>query len=276
MEQNDKDDGAQFRRALVLFAAILGVVALVAGLIIWSPWKYLGGDDDSNVDVQKFTLLDEDKTEIKRSAEDIVEQSSNFGLDDSQVTNNNLHDISYTVSRQDAGWTDYVDTRAESYESFRDMIVRGSPVDYSRAEVSAWETGDELDNLKSFVLNSSTVNVNNEGTIEKAGSEDARYVRVPVTFDSTVTQRLVTAEDTSWDGSYRILQKDMQGSATLVFREYAGEWLLYNVESPKNLFLTTLWEPNFNEEYTSKMYDFKEVEIVTPDEPYETKNEGAK
>lgn len=273
--ENNEEATGQLKRTVVLFGAILGVVVLIAGVIIWSPWSSDGTEKDSEVAVRPFTLAADDAGDIESIANDTLEKTGNFGVDPNRLTNNNLQEIGYTVTRQDTGWDDYMITRSASYDSARDSIMRTSPVDHDRSMTAKWDTGDELETLKSFELKKSTVEVPEEGTIEPStDGEDARYVRVKVDFTSTVTQRLVTAEDTSWDGSYRILQKDLNGTATFVFRDYAGEWLLYDIENPTNEFLLSLWVPNFTDEYTSKMFDFREVEIVTPDKPYEPKAEG--
>lgn len=273
--ENNEEATGQLKRTVVLFGAILGVVVLIAGVIIWSPWSSDGTEKDSEVAVRPFTLAADDAGDIESIANDTLEKTGNFGVDPNRLTNNNLQEIGYTVTRQDTGWDDYMITRSASYDSARDSIMRTSPVDHDRSMTAKWDTGDELETLKSFELKKSTVEVPEEGTIEPStDGEDARYVRVKVDFTSTVTQRLVTAEDTSWDGSYRILQKDLNGTATFVFRDYAGEWLLYDIENPTNEFLLSLWVPNFTDEYTSKMFDFREVEIVTPDNPYEPKAEG--
>lgn len=274
MEVENEPDG-QLRRIVVLFAAAMVLVALIAGLIIWSPWSTNDSKKSDSPVVSDFTLSADDSRIIQRRADSILSATGNFGIDDSQLTNNNIQEIGYVVSRQDEGWDSYTTSRAASYDSIRSSIMRGSPVDYDRKTTAEWEYGDELDRLKSFNLNESDAKVPEKGTIESSdGEDDAHYVRVNVTFNSTVTERLVTAEDVSWDGSYRILQKDFSGSATLVFRDYAGEWLLYGVEKPQNEFLLSLWSPNFTDEYTNKMYDFRETEIITPDEPYTPGTEG--
>ena len=274
MENNEEATG-QLQRLAILFGAILGVVMLVAGLIIWSPWSNDGESEDTEVAVKPFTLSDDDASAIESITNDVLHKTGNFGVDPTRLTKNNIQEIGYTVARQDTGWDDYTVTRSASYDSARDSIMRTSPADHDRSMTAKWDMGDELETLKSFELKKSKVEVPGEGTIEPStDGGDARYVRVEVDFTSTVTQRLVTAEDTSWDGSYRILQKDLNGTATFVFRDYAGEWLLYDIEEPTNEFLLSLWVPNFTDEYTSKMFDFREVEIVTPDKPYKPKAEG--
>ena len=268
MEDNEQTEG-QFRRILLLFAAGVGIAAIVSGLIIWAPWSSNGEAESDQPSVRTFELAADDAKSIQHSAENILVETGNFGIEPEQLTNNNLQEIGYTVTRQDPGWDSYVTSRAKSYDSVRDSIMRNSPIDYDRSVTAKWPEGNELATLKTFDLEDSNVTMPEEGTIESSNEdEDARYVRVKATFNSTVTQRLVTAEDTSWDGSYRILQKDFSGAATFVFRNYAGEWLLHDVEEPNNGFLLSLWTPNFTDEYTDKMFDFREVEIVTPDKPY--------
>lgn len=271
----ENESSGELKRISIIFVAVLGAVAIVAGLVIWSPWSGSGNTDDASQVVTDFTLSPDDSRLIERRADSILASVGEFGIDDSQLTKNNIQEVGYIVSRQDEGWENYFISRSASYDSVRSDIMRGSPIDYARSTTAEWESGNELDDLKSFKVNEADVTVPKEGTIESSGSKNnVHYVRVNVDFDSTVTQRLVTANDTSWDGSYKILEKDFSGSATLVFRDYAGEWLLYDVEKPTNEFLLSLWTPNFTDEYTDKMYDFREVKIVTPDEPYSQEIEG--
>lgn len=275
MEQNT--ESRSLLRLLILFVAVLTIAGLIAGLFIWAPWSSGSDDSKTSAEVKNFTLTQDESSMIKNRATEVLKGTGTFGVNDTSLTKNNIQEIGYIVSRQDIGWEDYVTSRADSYNSVRDKIMRNSPADYSQSTTAKWDYGNELDTLKSFVLDSSEVSVPTEGTLEGEGDEKSRYVRVKVNFTSTVTQRLVTAEDVSWDGSYRILQKNMTGSATLVFQDYAGEWLLRDVEDPRNVFLLSLWSPNYEADgYNENMFDFKEVEIVTPDEPYTPPTEGSK
>ena len=258
------------KRALMLFGALFVVIALVVGLFIWAPWE---SEDDTPSTIEHYSLTSDEVSELEEVSRSIVQETGSFGLDSEYMTKNNIQDVSYTVSRQDESWDRYVDTRGQTYEESRSYIADGSPIDYDSRGVTEWDMDDELNNLMSFELQEVQASASPEGTIDRTTNE-SRFAKVTVEFDSKMTQRLVTAEDTSWDGSYRVLEKPLEGSATFTFKDVSGDWKLYNVEDSTNEFLLALWLPNFGTEYSESMFGFREVEILTPDEPYTPENEG--
>lgn len=268
-ERTNKDFN---KRALILFTALFGVSALVVGLFIWAPWD---STDETPDTIEKYSLTSDATSELEELSENIVQDTGDFGLDPEYMTNNNIQNVSYTVSRQDESWDRYADTRGQTYEANRSYLAGGAPIDYDSRGVSDWDLGEELNTLMSFELQNVEATASTEGTIDRTTNNESRYATVTVEFESKVTRRLVTAEDTSWDGSYRVLEKPIEGSATFTFKDVSGDWKLYNVEDSTNEFLLALWLPNFGTEYSESMFGFREVEILTPDEPYTPENEGS-
>lgn len=249
---------------------ILGLIAgaVVVAIVVSLGLVYFTIRDDTPTApaAQTFDVNFSDKEALNKEAINAVETTGMFGVDQSALTGNIVHQVAYLVSQQADGYTDYYFTRQRAYENIRDKVYPGSPVDYSSRELNDWVTTTEREQLWSLQVENVTASVPDKGEQVETDGKVMDTVVVPVTFDSIQRKRLPTAEDTSWDGSYRVLERTYPANtAEIVFVRDAQEWKIYDVRNLDKEFLVAFSGGIDDSQYADDQFDFEQVDVLTPD-----------
>lgn len=243
---------------------VVAVLAIVAAIVFLVPKDI--NENAENEAEERFTVSSADKQILKENAENIISTSGSFGVNPAVLNGNIIHQVSYLASTESPGYKDYMSTRQDAYEQVRSFIRSGSELDYDASAVSQWDTSIERDQMWNLKVNKAQASVPDEGTFIDVDGSKSESVTVPVTYDSRQLKYLVTAEDTSWDGSYRVLEKNFNNnSADLVFTKQGNDWKLSNVRNSSTPVLLSISGSVSDVDYENSQFDFKQVDTIKPD-----------
>lgn len=278
-EQPERNDGVNFSEDVARvnpkrLALVIGTVVALAGLMFLLAFFML---NQSGPESGEIDLTSDDKTAVEQESNKIVAEAGNFGIKDNVLTadnarkiRNTLNSSSLTDSNNDAG--EYAVSRSELYDSIRGDIFPGSPADYSTRTVDEWDTKIEEDQLWSVRSDNIRSKTEGQGATVNVNDKNYKTANVKVYFDGKETKRMSTAQDTSWDGSYKVLEKkfdDSQMDLTFIQDDY-GNWKLYEVKNLSEPFLTALWNiprDGSSEEYQNSQFGFEQVDVLKPSKP---------
>lgn len=269
---NEENDGGKNRLTAFIVGVFVIIAVAVAAVIYFVPDE---DTDDENIK-SEVVISEQEKLELESQSSEIMENLGNFGVSSENLTAENALDVEYIINQtpNDAG--NLYTSRRNSYDSIRDYVLKDSPIDYSPKVVSEWTNEEELSGLISYELISENSTVPSKGTTLNIGGKDYDAAYVDVNFTSKETMRQATADDSSWDGSYSVLEKTFPNN-TLRFtfvKDGNNEWKLYSLMNLEYKFLLSTWEnPTSFDVYTTTQYDFKNVgklerkkKLVPPEE----------
>lgn len=251
------------KRVFTLVGAFTLVAALVAAAVIW-----LMPDDSSREVKETYTVTTEDSTELSSSAIGFVEVAGDMGIRSSEISGNNMLDVSRLVATNGHGADTYFVSRLDAYKASLKYIASGGDVDYDDRAVASWSSETERGNLLTITPSSIVTTVAKTGSYVNVNGARTPAVTVDVTFDSSVVARTTSANDTDWDGSYLQTQKDFYGeSVSLQFVEVDGAWKVWQVlEQPAHKWTLATWK-NPASDFTSDVLGGSEIEPLKRTDP---------
>ena len=238
------------KRVFALVGAFTLVAALVAAAVIW-----LMPDDSSREVKETYTVTTEDSTELSNSAIGFVEVAGDMGIRSSEISGNNMLDVSRLVATNGHGVDTYFVSRLDAYKASLKYIASGGDVDYDDRAVASWSSETERGNLLTITPSSIVTTVAKTGSYVNVNGTRTPAVTVDVTFDSSVVARTTSANDTDWDGSY------------LQFVEVDGAWKVWQVlEQPAHKWTLATWK-NPASDFTSDVLGGSEIEPLKRTDP---------
>lgn len=262
--KNSKDYN---RRLITLIVAVFGVVAIIcAGLFLLNP-KDTGDSVDSIVEV-----TESEKLSAENVAEEFIKSAGNFGVITNAIDGDSILDVSYLLIDEYSKSSDYLLSRADSYIATKDQYIHSSsPLQYDTREVTSWLNPFEIDRLATIEAKVSEADSHENGKYLNINEVNVKAIEVDVTFDSKETVRDMTANDSTWDGSYSILEKEHPNTtATItVALDSDEEWRIYSVRNLDKEFLLSTWK-NPSTDYDLNREDgFKNIGKLERTKPLE-------
>lgn len=258
MEEDNNAKVEQKRQIYFIIGFFVIIAVAIAAIFYFIP------DTNEEPEEPKSDLIISEKDQLSLEAQtsEIMDGIGNFGVSTESLTADNALDVEYIMSQTPNDGGEFYTSRKNSYESIRDYILKGSPIDYTPKVVSEWVNDDEIDSLVSYELVSENSTTPDKGTYINIAGVDEEAAYVDVNFTTKETIRQATADDTSWDGSYSILEKNFPNNTMrLTFvKDGNNEWKLYSLIGLDYKFLLSTWEnPSSFDTYATTQYDFKNV-----------------
>lgn len=266
MANSDTNDPEHTKRLIKLISGVLVVIAAVLGVIFWLS----SGDEDATPEIKSnVSVTEQEKLAAKSVAEEFVKSSGNFGVRTDQLTGDNIRNVSYLIEKGEASVKDYLLSRQDSYNFVKDNYVfSGSPIDYDTREMAQWKNNFESSRMATMAVQDVSGIPNDNGQYLTVNGSDTRGIEVQVTFNSKETIRDVTANDTSWDGSYAVLEKTFaNNTVTLLLAESEEGWKVYSQKDLDNQFLLSSWKTPNSDAYSDRQTSFTRVDTLNLSEP---------
>lgn len=242
---------------------MIGSVVILAAAIVLSIIFLIPNDTQQSDDTVKsdITLTAEDKAETSALAKDVIKSFGTFGFITDQITGDNIMDVSYLVSQDPSNAENFFTSREDAYNLTKEkFIAAGSPMDYDSRKVTDWTNDFEINSLASFSVESVEATTQNKGSTVSSEDGTSRTIAiVNVTFTSREIQRNQTVNDSTWDGTWDVSQKDFNDKAVLNFVQTENGWQLYSMTGPTNAFLLSSWETPEASLYANTQFDFQKV-----------------
>lgn len=257
---NDSLNGSTDMRwwKIVGAAAVLTIIVIIGIMII-------GSTDEEESVKSDVEFSQKEQNLIQRKTEKFISDAGSFGVYPDVLTDENIHDISKLITREQSGYEDYYQSRSEAYENINKHIHSTSPLLFDIDEVNSWKVPQEYNEMFTYNVDDVSVEVPETGNRMNLEGESTETVEVVVDFDSTQTKRVVTAEDTSWDGSYYVLEKEFQQQrATFTLVKENNTWYIYSKKPMENEFLLVTWEDPNSGDFGDSQFDFERIETLTP------------
>lgn len=264
---NAKDYEAEHNKRLIKL--IIGVLVSVGVVLAALFWMTSGNDDSENEINSSVSLLDEEKMAAESVAREFVKSSGNFGIRTDQITGNNIRNVSHLIHEEDTSVKDYLLTREDSYNFVKsEYVYPGSPLDYDSRAMAQWKNQFESNRLATFEAKDVVAESNKDGKYLSIEGRQYKALNVKVSFNSKETIRDVTANDTSWDGSYNVLEKTFpNNTVNLLMVESDEGWKTYQQSDLENQFLLSSWKTPNSDNYAGVQNGFILVDTLTLTEP---------
>lgn len=157
-------------------------------------------------------------------------------------------------------------SREVAYNDLKEnFIANNSPIDYSISTSASWPIFIEYGTKRRYFI-VRDIKVDKPDFMRKmewnGGMVDT--VKVDVTFDGAVQIGDRTAHDSSWDGTYKLMEREFPAQEIRVqLVKTQDGWKLYNIEMPNNKFLLSTWENPEEGVYNNELnYGYEEVDIL--------------
>lgn len=260
-ENYEYDDTEQRKRLKYLIGAVIVfIIAMISIIFLVIPSNTDNDNLDSSIDISNS-----DKKTIGDNTKDIFNKIGNFGVISDSLTADNISDVRNIILHNPNNAGDYFVSRSDAYQSISTSIMPGSPIDYDSRDVAQWDNSLEAGDLTSYSLLSTQVNVSDKGNIVEINDGNKTTVDVDVVFSSRETKRVVTGNDTNWDGSFNVLQKSFSDNkAHLTFIKDGDAWKLYNIDKVDNTFLLATWKNPSSDAFDSTQDNFNIVDKLKP------------
>lgn len=263
----DRYETSHDKRIIKLIAGVVVVIAVVLGALLWvtrAPAEVIPGNVSSII-----PLSESDQIASELVATEFIKSSGTFGIKDAELTGDNIRNVSYLLSSQDTSIKKYLTSRKDSYNFLnKTYVYKASPLDYDSRAVAQWKTPTEDRNLTSYQSLNVVAAARSKAQALSIDGKTSNAAEVDVTFDSKETIRLVTANDTTWDGSYSVLEKSFpRNKATLLLVKDGSEWKVYAQSGLQKQFLLSTWSAPDSNAYTDAQTGFTQVSTLKLTEP---------
>lgn len=226
----------QQRRWFFLVGGLFLVAIIVVAVILIVP---SGGPSKATA----FDVSDEDSQAIETTTKDFIQKAGTFGVKDDTVGSETIRNISYILRSGATGEDQFYLSRFEAYNSLLDDIAVDAPLRYDSRDTSTWNPEVEKNQLVSYKVDSVKVDPDSRGTYVTVNGEELESVSADVTFTSTETKRVATSDDSSWDGTYDVLQRtDSESTLRATLVKDGADWKLYSLDNEERPYLLSTWK----------------------------------
>jgi hypothetical protein len=263
----DRYEASHDKRNVKLIVGVVVTVTVVLGALLWvtrPPSEETPARVQSSVPLSKTDQLASESV-----AAEFLKVAGNFGIKSSEITGDNIRNVSYLLTTGDVSINRYLTSREDSYSFLnRSYIYTGSPLDYDSRAVAQWKAPTEDRNLTSYQSLNVVAKARTEAQMITLEGIETPAAEVDVTFDSKETIRLVTANDTTWDGSYSVLEKSFpKNTVTLLLVQDETVWKVYSQSNLQKQFLLSTWANPDSTAYSTDQTGFTQVSTLKLTEP---------
>lgn len=262
----DRYEASHDKRNLKLVVSVTAVVAVILGALLWVTAPSEEAPESVN---SRVSLSRTDQLASESSATEFLKAAGNFGVKTSELTGDNVRNVGYLLTTGDVSANRYITSRKDSYDFLsKTYIFNGSPLDYDSRTVAQWKSPTENRNLATYQTENVSAKAKADAQIVTINGKEEIAAEVDVIFDSKETIRTVTANDTTWDGSYSVLEKTFaKNKVTLLLVQEDGSWKVYAQNNLQKQFLLSTWETPDSDAYTSDQTGFTQVSTLKLTEP---------
>jgi hypothetical protein len=263
----DRYETSHDKRNIKLIVGVVVVIAVVLGTLLWMTRP---ASETAPASVKSTVPLSKtDQIASESVASEFLKASGNFGLKTSELTGDNIRNVSYLLTTGDASASRYLTSRKDSYNFVNSSYVyKGSPLNYDSRSVSQWKSPFDDRNLATYQALNVVAQAKPNAQMLTVDSKEVPAAEVEVSFDSKETIRTVTANDTTWDGSYSVLEKLFpKNTVTLLLVQDNGTWKVYAQSNLQRQFLLSTWETPDSDAYANDQTGFTQVstlKLTTP------------
>lgn len=262
----DRYEESHNKRNIKLIVGVAAVVAVVLVALLWvtAPSEKAPETVKSSVSISKA-----DQLASESSATEFLKVAGNFGIKTSELTGDNIRNVSYLLTTGDVSANRYMASRKDSYDFLkRTYIYSGSPLDYDSRAVTQWKIPSEYSNLTSYQATNIVATAKPEAQVVTIDGKEETAAVVDVIFDAKETIRTVTANDTTWDGSYSVLEKSFpKNTVTFLLVQDSGIWKIYAQDNLQKQFLLSTWATPDSDAYANDQTGFIQVSTLKLTEP---------
>ena len=263
MTNNSNSDNKRLN--IFIGSAVLVIAALT--VVIWVLSTKDSDDAKTDEILADVQISVTDQAEVSTVVDEFINGASNFGFRTDGISSGNITDVQYLVSHSPNSARSLFTSRDAAYGNVREYIFKASPRFFNSNVTGSWSNEFETQLASTFRLDKVTVDVKDKGAYLNIGGTDRLTAYVSVTFSSTQTIRNKTADDSSWDGTFNVLEKgfpDNTADITLVQDENL-DWKIYAINNLKYEFLLASWQnPDVNA-YSDVQRDFVKVGTIKSD-----------
>lgn len=264
----DNVEKLEGRRLAFMVSVVVLVIAVVVALVFFIIPK---NDGDTVEEVKSdVEITSTEISALETLSFEILQKIGNFGIRSDVLTADNALEVEYIAAQTPNDGGIFFTSRQTAYESIRDNVLSGSPIDYPARTVSEWVNNSEIEGLVSFEVIWSTIEAQSKGSHTSVSGVEHKTAYVDVTFTSKETMRHATADDSTWDGSYNVLSKDFpNNTARLTFVQDENlQWKLYSLTGLEYQFLLATWETPNSDSFVNTQHDFSNEGILQRTVPF--------
>lgn len=263
----DRYQASHDKRNIKLIIGVVVVIGAVIGALLWitRPVSEVAPASVKSA----VSLSNTDQIASEAVASEFLKASGNFGIKTSEITGDNIRNVSYLLTTGDVSANRYLTSRKDSYNFVNSsLIYKGSSLDYDSRTVSQWKSPIDDRNLATYQALNVVVKAKPNAQLVTISGKEEPAAEVEVTFDSKETIRTVTANDTTWDGSYSVLEKLFpKNNLTLLLVQDNGTWKVYAQSNLQKQFLLSTWATPDSDAYSNDQTGFTQVstlKLTTP------------
>ena len=188
---------------------------------------FLIGEDDPSAppEPESYSVSDADAGDLESTALLFLDEAGTYGVRESAVSPETILGLREQISQSPS--SEIFLSRRDVYTSLKqNYIAPGSSLDFSTLD--DWTDAYLVDNMVTASVEDSTVSVPDEGFVNSDGEPT---VRLSVSFTAHQVARWQTATDTSWDGTYDVLDLTIPTTLTLLMEKDSDNvWRVAGVE----------------------------------------------
>lgn len=249
------------------FYLLVGISALVVGIFLTAFFLFLADDEESDV-TQNVAITGEDKVIVQNLIQNFILTAGSWGVDGDTVTPETINDMNYYIGGEGSASDNYYTSRGDKYLTVREnFLVERSKLDYGELQPPGWSDAIAEGSLATFEVTDLEVSVPDSGYLFEWEGVRNPTVVADVHYVTKQTNRGQTATDTSWDGSWAVLEKNFISDIKVVAMKVNGEWRVYELRDQQHPFtLVTLGNPaEASNNYEASQFDFTPLEPIQTD-----------
>lgn len=247
---------SESKRFVIISVAVLLVAALIVGGVLF----FFGDDEKKTLDV--IALNATEKEEVSLLAEDFVKDAGTWGAITNKINGNNIIIVRALTTENDSSASRFFTTRQAKAVEVKEKYTSAGPLANLLEDANQWVDAISLDNISTFTINSVDATAPDKASFLVYENEQVKSARVQVNFRATQVNRIQTGDDTSWDGTFSVLDKKTEGKVVVTVIQTKEGWKVRNVSEGKNDYMLVSWGNPVNKPYGSTQFDFTEVSTI--------------
>lgn len=251
----EEDDAASKKKFYIAGGVLAVLLVLLAALFTFlAP----GEEENATPAVESVAITQEDQAAIDALVREFVQIGGSWGVNEEVLNEGNIARIARS-SLGDVGVTEaYWRLRPEVYRQVQETYLAPlGPLYYDEASVTTWQDPIAQASLSTFSTTADAVKTAPQGDYVILANEKYPRAHAEVASTTVQTTRVKTADDPSWDGTFRVMEKAFQDAYTVeVIQAKDGTWRVYSIEGSAYPFVNVAQGPQ--DDYYYAQHDFKD------------------
>lgn len=245
---------ALLRRRFVILVGLFLVIVLGATVALVVFTRHT---EEQSMKVDTIPLSQEERIGAEGVAREFVTRAGTWGLREDSVNSSNIVQASSVIANHTPATPSYWASRQDVYRQLKEnLLLAVSPLTYGEEVYREWQDDVAETTLSSFKVTSVQAQAQEAGTLTVVGGAQLTTVEVRVTFTSLQKRRIKTADDSSWDGTFRVDEKLItEETVVKVVQETEDAWKVSSMSALKNPYILATWR-NAADDYTNTQEGF--------------------